>query len=112
MKNVGQPLAQAAVWGLTAAACVLLVSVHAAQGSARVQAIRAERAEYTMDGVAWNPLQAGTVLQAGSTVRTDSMGVVDLNLGKNGDWVRLTPSTTLHSTRSATSTCRSAASSW
>lgn len=64
-------------------------------GSAKVQAIRAGGAQYSVDGVTYAPLQAGTVLQPGSTIRTDSMGIVDLYLGKNGPLVRLTPATTL-----------------
>jgi len=74
---------------------VLAASAQAEPGSAKVQAIQAGSAQYSEDGVAYNPLQVGTVLAEGATIKTDSMGVVDLNLGKNGPWVRLTPATTL-----------------
>jgi hypothetical protein len=73
----------------------LASNVWAEQGSAKVQAIRAGTAQYSADGVTFNPLQVGTVVQQGSTVRTDTMGIVDLYLGKNGPLVRLTPATTL-----------------
>jgi len=67
----------------------------AEQGSAKVQAIRAGTAQYSVDGVIFSPLQLGAVLGPGATVKTDSMGIVDLYLGKNGPLVRLTPATTL-----------------
>lgn len=95
MKNVGRISIQVVGWSLAAVACALLLTAHAAQGSARVQAIRAGSAQYTTDGTAWNPLETGTVLDAGATVRTDAMGVVDLSLGKCGGNVRLMPGTTL-----------------
>lgn len=74
---------------------VLATNVQAEPGSAKVQAIKAGSAQYSEDGVAFNPLQVGAVLQEGATIKTDSLGVVDLNLGKNGPWLRLTPATTL-----------------
>jgi len=95
MKNVGRISLQVVGWSLAVAACSLWLSAQAAQGSAKVQAIPSGSAEYTTDGTAWNLLEAGMVLDAGSTVRTDAMGVVDLSLGKCGGYVRLTPGTTL-----------------
>ncbi len=94
MKNVQHVSTRAIAWGLTAAVC-MWIAAQAAEGSARVVAIRAGGADYTTDGTTWYQLEPGTVLKAGSTVRTDAMGVVDLNLGKNGGRVRLTPGTTL-----------------
>lgn len=64
-------------------------------GSAKVQAIRAGSAQYSTDGVNYQTLQAKAVLEQGCTIKTDSMGIVDLYLGKNGPLVRLTPATTL-----------------
>lgn len=95
MKNVRGFFAQTLGWGVAAVACVLLLSAQAGQGSARVQSIQGGSAEYTLDGVTWNPLQSGVVLQAGSTVRTDSMATVVLDLGKNGNRLVLRPATTL-----------------
>lgn len=73
----------------------LAVAALADQGSAKVQAVRSGSGQYSLDGVTWSALQTGTILNQGATVRTDSMGVVDLYLGDNGPTVRLTPSTTL-----------------
>jgi hypothetical protein len=71
----------------------------AGQGSAKVQAIRSGSAQYSTDGTSWTPLDIGTVLSEGATVKTDTLGVVDLYLGKNGPLVRLTPATTLTLTK-------------
>lgn len=78
------------------ALCMALASgAWADPGSAKVQAMQGGSAQYSLDGVTFSPLQEGTVLQQGATIKTDSMGVVDLYLGKNGPSVRLTPATTL-----------------
>ncbi|MCB1126018.1 MAG: FecR domain-containing protein [Verrucomicrobiae bacterium] len=74
------------------------LSAMAAAGSAKVQAIRAGGASYTVDGATWNTLQAGTVLPQGAAVKTDAAGVVDLDLGANGPGVRVSPDTTLELT--------------
>lgn len=74
------------------------VSALAAAGSAKVQAIRAGGASYTVDGTTWNTLQAGTVLPQGASVKTDAAGVVDLDLGVNGPGVRVSPASTLQLT--------------
>ena len=95
MKNVGRISIKVVGWGLAMVACSLWFTAQAAQGSAKVQAIRSGSAEFTTDGTTWNSLEAGMVLDAGATVRTDPMGVVDLSLGKCGGSVRLTPGTTL-----------------
>lgn len=85
--------------GLTAfGATVALLGSFMSQAepvSAKVQAIRAGAAQYTADGVVWNTVQVGSVLWSGTTIKTDAAGVVDLNLGKNGPALRLTPDTTL-----------------
>lgn len=70
-------------------------SLSAAAGSAEVKAIRAGGSQYTLDGATWYTLQVGTVLPQGATVKTDAAGVVDLDLGKNGPGVRVSPATTL-----------------
>ncbi len=64
-------------------------------GSARVDAIKGGAAQYSSDGVTWTEVKKGAVLSAGATVKTDSMGMVDLYLAKNGPYVRLNPDTTL-----------------
>lgn len=76
-------------------ALVLASNARAEEGTAKVQAIRSGAAQCSIDGITWSPLQEGTVLKQGTTVKTDTMGVVDLYLGKNGPLVRLTPATTL-----------------
>lgn len=76
-------------------ASALATNAWAEQGSAKVQAIRAGSAQYSVDGVIFSPLQVGAVLEQGATIKTDSMGVVDLYMGKNGPLVRMTPATTL-----------------
>lgn len=76
-------------------AVAMSVTASAAQGSAKVQAILDGAAQYTTDGVNWNPLEVGMVLTEGATVKTDTMGKVDLYLGKNGPLVRMQPATTL-----------------
>jgi hypothetical protein len=93
MKFLGRT-AQVVACGLMVWAA-LVPSMRAEQGSAKVEAIRAGTATYSADGQTFSPLQKGTVLQQGATVKTDSMGIVDLYLGKNGPMVRLTPATTL-----------------
>lgn len=95
MKYFGRLTANVALCGLAMVALSWAATARAEQGSAKVQAIRSGSAQYTVDGVSWSPLQAGTVLKPGTTLKTDMMGVVDLYLGKNGPWVRLTPDTTL-----------------
>lgn len=74
---------------------MLTATTEAAQGTAKVQAIRSGSAVYTVDRVTWQPLSVGTVLNQGATIKTDAIGVVDLYLAKNGPLVRLTPDTTL-----------------
>ncbi len=80
---------------LAFSAVVLSVSAWAAAGTARVEAVRAGAAHYSTDGVTWNEVKKGVVLNPGATIKTDSLGVVDLYLGKNGPFVRVTPDTTL-----------------
>lgn len=93
MKCLGTT-AQRVAGGLALCA-VLALNAWAEPGSAKVQAIRAGSAQYSLDGVNYSPLQVRAVLEQGCTIKTDSMGVVDLYLGKNGPLVRLTPATTL-----------------
>lgn len=95
MKNVGRISIRVVGQGLAVAACSLWLAAQAAEGSARVTAVRVGSADYSTDGVTWTALGGGEVLGPGTTLRTDAMGIVDLNLGKCGDYVRLTPGTTL-----------------
>lgn len=67
----------------------------AGTGTARVDAVRAGAAHYSTDGVTWNEVKKGVVLNPGAVIKTDTLGVVDLYLGKNGPFVRVTPDTTL-----------------
>lgn len=87
--------AQAVTSGMVLLALGLTTNVLAEQGSAKVVAVRSGAAQYSEDGATWVPLQKGTVLRQGATIKTDSMGVIDLTLGANGQLVRLTPATTL-----------------
>lgn len=73
----------------------LTVSVLGATGSARVDAVRAGNVRYTTDGVNWMDAKAGAVLSPGATIKTDTLGVADLYLGKNGPYVRVTPDSEL-----------------
>lgn len=71
----------------------------AGAGSARVDAVRAGAAHYSTDGVTWNEVKKGVVLGPGATIKTDTLGVVDLYLGKNGPFLRVTPDTTVALTK-------------
>ncbi|MHB1307065.1 MAG: FecR family protein [Limisphaerales bacterium] len=84
-----------AALGASAFALGFLATASAEQATAKVQAIPSGSAQYSSSGGSWLPLQAGAVLSQGSTVKTDGAGVVDLYLGKNGPWVRLSPDTSL-----------------
>ncbi|MCP5518125.1 MAG: FecR domain-containing protein [Verrucomicrobiales bacterium] len=94
MKQRARLLSGMVAYGATAALAVSLTAM-AAPASAKVQAIRAGGAQFTTDGATWNTLQVGTTLHAGATVKTDAAGVVDLDLGRNGPALRITPDTTL-----------------
>jgi hypothetical protein len=98
MKLLGRSI-NAAVCGLVLFTMGLSSTAFADQGSAKVQSIRSGSAQYSTDGNSWTPLAVGTVLSEGATVKTDTLGVVDLFLGKNGPLVRLTPATTLTLTK-------------
>ena len=80
---------------LVCSAFTLAMSAAADAGSARVDAVRAGAAQYSSDGVTWNEVKKGVVLAQGTTVKTDSLGVVDLYLGKNGPYVRVNQDSTL-----------------
>ncbi len=80
---------------LACGALAMAFSAQAGAGSARVDAIKGGAAQCSTDGVTWNEVKKGAVLSPGATVKTDSMGLVDLYLAKNGPYVRLTPDTTL-----------------
>lgn len=67
------------------------VTALAATGSARIDSVRAGSARYSTDGASWVDAKAGAELAPGTVIRTDSLGVVDLYLGKNGPYVRVTP---------------------
>jgi len=76
---------------LAGGAVALAISASAATGNARVDAVRAGNVKYSTDGVSWMDAKAGAVLNPGTTIKTDSLGVADLYLGKNGPNVRVTP---------------------
>jgi hypothetical protein len=76
---------------LSAGALLTACAVSAGVSTATVQAVQAGAAEYSKAGGTWKALQAGTVLEEGSTVKTDSAGVVDLYLGANGPLLRISP---------------------
>jgi hypothetical protein len=85
-------------WARLAAGLVALVfaaTTHAAmqQGQAVVRAVRGT-AEYSAGG-AWAPLKVGTILYAGSTIKTGEDSQVDLFLKDNGPVVRVTANTIL-----------------
>jgi len=80
---------------LACSALTLAITAIGDSGSARVDAVRVGAAQYSADGVTWSDVKKGVVLAPGATVKTDSLGIVDLYLGKNGPHVRLTPDTTL-----------------
>ena len=63
-------------------------------GQAEVRAIRGQ-AVYTTDSQAATPLKVGTVLPAGSTIKTALASSVDLFLGNSAGVVRVTENTTL-----------------
>lgn len=98
MKNVARIPTQVVGVGLALIACSLWLTVQGAEGSARVTAVRVGSAQKSADAVTWDTVNAGDSLAPGTTVRTDAMGIVDLNLGKCGDYLRLTPGTTLRLT--------------
>lgn len=64
------------------------------QGEAKVRQIKG-KAFYSTQGGEFVPLNLGTTLKAGATVRTQPESIVDLDLGENGPVVRVTPSTTV-----------------
>jgi hypothetical protein len=80
---------------LAGGAMALTVSVLGATGTARLDAVRAGYVRYTTDGVNWMDAKAGAVLSPGATVKTDTLGVADLYLAKNGPYVRVTPDSEL-----------------
>lgn len=79
----------------SALALGFLATANAEQATVKVQAIPSGSAQYSASGGSWLSLQPGIVLTQGSAVKTDGAGVVDLYLGKNGPWVRLSPDTAL-----------------
>jgi len=80
---------------LAGGAMALTVSVLGATGTARLDAVRAGYVRYTTDGVNWMDAKAGAVLSPGATVKTDTLGVADFYLAKNGPYVRVTPDSEL-----------------
>lgn len=82
--------------GVMAFSAIALANLAVADvGSARVDAVRAGAAHYSTDGVTWNEVKKGVVLGPGATIKTDTLGVVDLYLGRNGPFLRVTPDTTV-----------------
>lgn len=94
MKQRARLLTGLLAYGATAAMALSLTTL-ADPASAKVQAIRSGGAQYSTDGSTWNTVQVGATLHAGASIRTDAAGVVDLNLGRNGPALRMTPGTTL-----------------
>lgn len=94
MKQVGRFVAQVTAFGMAAAAALVL-SAQAGQGSAIVNAIPQGTAQYTTDGASWQGLVAGADLNAGSTIKTDSEGIVDLTLKPSNSMLRVSPSSTV-----------------
>lgn len=80
---------------LASGAMAFSATAWAATGSARVDSVRAGGATYSTDGVTWTEVKTGAALSPGTMIKTDSMGVVDLYLGKNGPYLRVTPDTEL-----------------
>lgn len=95
MKQYGRLFAKLVACGVALVAATVVCSTQAAQGTAKVQAVRGGDAEYTEDGSTWKKLNPGMVLKAGSTVKTDAAATVDLFLKANGPVVRVTPGTSL-----------------
>ncbi|MBM3882374.1 MAG: hypothetical protein FJ387_22070 [Verrucomicrobia bacterium] len=95
MKYFGGFWTKAVTWGAVICAAAVLGSMQAAQGTAKVRAIRAGSAQVTYDGATWSTLTVGTELRQGAKITTDQTAIVDLFLGDNGPVVRVTPSTTL-----------------
>jgi len=76
---------------LVGGAMALTVTVLGATGSARVDAVRAGAVRYATDGATWVDAKAGAVINPGATIKTDTLGVADLYLAKNGPYLRVTP---------------------
>ena len=78
---------------LFVSAGALLMGCAASAGvtTATVQAVSSGAAEYLKSGAAWQVLEAGAAVEEGSKIRTDAAGVVDLDLGANGPWLRISP---------------------
>jgi hypothetical protein len=98
MKQYGRLFAKLVACGVAFVAATVVSTTQAAQGTAKVQVIRNGSAEFTEDGSTWKKLSVGTVLKAGSTVKTDASAVVDLFLKANGPVVRVTPGSSLELT--------------
>jgi hypothetical protein len=79
--------------GLLALAFTAAAQAAVQQGQAVVRAVRGN-AEYSAGG-AWAPLKVGTILYAGSTIKTADDSQVDLFLKDNGPVVRVTGNTIL-----------------
>ena len=85
----------AIVGGVASLAVALAVTVRAEEATAKVQQISGGTAQCSEDGNTWQALQKGAVLKQGSSIKTDASGNVDLYLGKNGPYVRVSPDTTM-----------------
>lgn len=94
MKQVGRVINRLVACGV-ALFIASVLTTRAGEGTAKVQAISHGAAQYSTDGKEWQSLSIGTVLKAGSSVKTDAGAVVDLFLKDNGPVVRVTPATRL-----------------
>ena len=92
MKQLGRFWTNLAASGCAVA---LAYAASANTGSATVQAIPSGNAQFAASSAEWQPLQVGTVLEQGSTIKTDANGVVQLYLGQNGPLLRIAPSSTV-----------------
>ena len=71
----------------------------AKEGKAVVAAIRGGATFSPAIGSNFEPLKVGAVLKAGATVKTDATSEVDLDLGPNGNGLRVKPGSTLTITK-------------
>jgi hypothetical protein len=78
------------------AAAPLLDSIGAqsVEGTAVVRALRGS-AKYTTGGGVWATVKVGTIFRPGSTILTEAGSSVDFFLDGNGQFLRVTPDTTM-----------------
>ncbi|HOX02843.1 MAG TPA: FecR domain-containing protein [Candidatus Paceibacterota bacterium] len=96
MKHVGNLFSGWAVRGVAVAFTVLAISVYGAPqpGQAVVTAVKGV-AQYQVPGGAWTALHEKDVLAEGTVIKTESDSSVDLDLKKNGKFLRIMANTVL-----------------